>query len=261
MSSSRSIAAARNRRSGDPTPPVSAQISRPNRSIGGQTSFVPPQQQPQLKRQGQGQNSYVSQSQGKQIQEQTVVPVTKLSVSDAIGLITLRLGRLETFMYDVQAGVYTNSGELPENTQLVDKSVMTSIINRVEHLEKEKPVSQQSSGVNTKLTSQLNSLEKEVKDLKEILLTHIMKYEKYLIHNESRMVSIEENIVSIDNYLKNENIEEPNEELPLEDLPDEDLHDEELPNEDTSLENRISEESVSVDLKQAIQKELANNIF
>jgi len=262
MSSSRSIAAARNRRSGD-SASGSAPTSRPNRSIGAQSSFAPPQQQ--IKRPGQqsqpiqqSQTSYNNQPQSKP----GVVPITKLSVSDAIGLVTLRLGRLETFMYDVQAGVFgTNETELPDNTQLVDKSVMTSIINRVESLEKKEPTSGSSSNaVNNNLLTQLNSLEKEIKDIKEILLNHMLKYEKFIINNDQRFEHVEETISSIDDYLKNEKQafdededanENTNVELFIETV-----------NDGSSVEDENNEDVVaSIDLKQAIQKELANNNF
>jgi hypothetical protein len=259
MSSSRSIAAARNRRSGD-SASGSAPTSRPNRSIGAQSSFAPPQQQ--IKRPGQqsqpmqqNQNPYNNQSHG----DQGLVPITKLSVSDAIGLVTLRLGRLETFMYDVQAGVLGTTGELPENTQLVDKSVMTSIINRVESLEKKEPTVVQNSNanaINNNLLTQLNTLEKEIKDIKEILLNHMLKYEKFTINNEQRFEHVEETIHSIDDYLKNEKQafdenENENVELFVETV-----------NDESSVEDENNEEVVaSIDLKQAIQKELANNNF
>ena len=87
MSSSRSIAAARNRRAGDPVqqqqPP-----NRPGTSIGSSAAF-------------QTQTQY-----GKKVPQQSQkndpppppnpnVPFSKISVSDAIGLITLRLGKVE----------------------------------------------------------------------------------------------------------------------------------------------------------------------
>jgi hypothetical protein len=244
MSSSRSIAAARNRRSGDSSS-GSAQISRPNRSIGGQSSFTPPQQQ--TKRPGQPQQMMQQDKQG-------IVPVTKLSVSDAIGLITLRLGRLETFMYDVQAGAIGGTNELPENTQLVDKSVMTSIINRLESLEKREPTTSatSSSVTNTVFTGQIANLEKEVKDLKEILLNHIMKYEKFIINNEKTLANMEDSIQECNNYFTNAT-NETNVNLEIENVNDGSSEEDDNDNDNECL--------ASNDLKQAIQKELANNSF
>ena len=86
MSSSRSIAAARNRRAGEQAP-----TSRPGTSISGQPAFSQQQQQ-QSKRSVTAQNSTPN------------VPVSsnnaKLTISDAIGLITLRLGRVEQIIME-----------------------------------------------------------------------------------------------------------------------------------------------------------------
>jgi hypothetical protein len=184
MSSSRSIAAARNRRSGDT---VQTQMqSRPNKSIASQSAFVNGAQQSQnVKRPGN-----MQQQQYHNPSEQMNAPagpVAKLSVSDAIGLVTLRLGRLETFMYDVQAGAIGTT-TLPDNTELVDKSVMSGVVQRIESLEKRETVShtQNSSANLNVLQQQLTRCEKDIKELKEILLNHILKYEKFLIENEKK---------------------------------------------------------------------------
>ena len=121
MSSSRSIAAARNRRAGDPVQ-QQPQQSRPNTSIGSSAVFSQPPQQSQY---------------GKQSNTTTTtqnVPFSKITISDAIGLITLRLGKVEQYIIDTHGEGERSS--LPENTQLVDNSVLTSIINRLDSIEK-----------------------------------------------------------------------------------------------------------------------------
>jgi len=73
------------------------------------------------------------------------MPFTKLSVSDAIGLVTLRLGRVEQFIIDFENGEFANTGNgsngelsssIPENAKIVDNSVFANIISRVDSLEK-----------------------------------------------------------------------------------------------------------------------------
>ena len=128
MSSSRSIAAARNRRAGEQQQP--SQMNRPGTSIASQSAFS---QQPQGKRSVTAPNSTPN------------VPVTnynaktntnanaKLSISDAIGLITLRLGRVEQIIMEVEHNGGFNTGtNIPDNTHLVDKSVINSIVNRLD---------------------------------------------------------------------------------------------------------------------------------
>jgi len=160
MSSSRSIAAARNRRAGGEQ--QQQQINRPGTSIAGQPAFS---QQQQLKRNLTAPNSTPN------------VPVTtnsnpKLSISDAIGLITLRLGRVEQILIDAeQNGGLGNGSSIPDNTHLVDKSVINSIVNRLDSLEKRDK--------ETSSNQQTSKLEIEIRDIKDLLMSQILKYEKF----------------------------------------------------------------------------------
>lgn len=254
MSSSRSIAAARNRRSGDSTS-SQAQISRPNRSISAQSSFSgiqqPQTQQPRRPLQQQQFQTPQQPQQPQLQQQQGSQPIAKLSVSDAIGLITLRLGRLETFMFDVQAGVVGGkTNDIPDNTQLVDKSVMTSIINRLETLEKKDPT-------NTVLNTTVAKIEKEIKEIKELLHSHISNYSNFVNDTQSQILEINTELDEIDNKLTiSENslldtsysniLSHKNEEFTLEGGENNDVED---------------NENVSNNLKEAIQKELENTAF
>jgi hypothetical protein len=174
MSSSRSIAAARNRRAGDSSSSSSQQQqqSRPNTSIGSSAVFsqqqsggmknvrqqAPPP--PQLQR-SQGQRASQIQS------TQPAIPARpKISVSDAIGLTTLRLGKVEQFIMDfMEAGgmetIGAGVGGIPENTKLVDNSVLTSIINRLDALEKKEMAMIETIAklekANTELASKLDA--------------------------------------------------------------------------------------------------------
>jgi len=241
MSSSRSIAAARNRRSGDSTP--SAPPPRPNKSIGGQSAFVP---QPQMN----AQRRPTQQVQQTQQVSQVNTPITKLTVSDAIGLVTLRLGRLEQFMFDVQAGAVNTSTELPGNSQLFDKSVITSIVNRLELLEKREPgQTNANANANASAFSKLEKELKELKDLKEILLTHIMKYERFAIAHDKKIEEIDSILNDFENKIY------PVEETGTLDQAtsvEEDLNGEivEYPNPNAIL---------STDLREVIKNELANS--
>ena len=100
-SSSRSIAAARQRRSGDT-------VQKP------QQLQQSPSQQPMAK-QGLSQKNQMKQA-------PQAAPRPKLSIGDAFGLVTLRLGRVEQFMYEIQQQGGIKSGEIPENSQVVDKT-------------------------------------------------------------------------------------------------------------------------------------------
>jgi hypothetical protein len=142
MSSSRANAAARQRRAGDTQ--TTPQQSSYN-STGSKTRFV------------------------QQQQEAPQPPMNpKLSISDAIALITLRLGRVENIVsnYDPNAG--SNSGNhqmnYDENMRMVDEQVFNSIVSRVEALEKGRNVGAPS---NPQVEQRLSILEKNQKMLIE----------------------------------------------------------------------------------------------
>jgi len=184
MSSSRSIAAARNRRSGDTSQQQQQQqqISRPGTSIASQAAL-----------QGGGNNRRLQSQQTQQpLQQPQVLPAqpsrVKLSISDAIGLITLRLGRVEQILID-QEGAALNGGSLsiPDGTQLVDKSVFNSIINRLEAAETK-------GKITTTYEETIQRLEKELKDLREAHLKHEAAVKKSFEDVDAAFVDLESQV-------------------------------------------------------------------
>jgi len=173
MSSSRSIAAARNRRSGDSAqqqqPP-----NRPGTSIGSSAAFQP-QTQYGKKVPVQSQKSEPMPPPPK-----SNAPFSKISISDAIGLITLRLGKIEQYVIDTQHDNETGGGagggfSLPENTQLVDNSVFTSIINRLDSIEKKElqskqKIEQELSAMNQKLNQYIIDTNSRLDDINDAFL-------------------------------------------------------------------------------------------
>ena len=150
MSSSRSIAAARNRRAGEQQP------SRPNTSIASASVFsqqprgvpqraIPPQYQQQ-------QQYQQPQQQPQQQQPQQMVQKPKISISDAIGLTTIRLCRVENFISELKETGVTG---LPPNSQVIDNSVLNTMISRLDALEKKEIAA----------SEQIKSLERENREL------------------------------------------------------------------------------------------------
>jgi hypothetical protein len=141
MSSSRANAAARQRRAGD-TQSTPQQSSY--NSTGSKTRFV------------------------QQQQEAPQPPMNpKLSISDAIALITLRLGRVETIVsnYDPNAGSGGGNHQMnyDENMRMVDQQVFNSIVSRLDTLEKGRNV----GAVSGVIEQRLGVLEKNQKILIE----------------------------------------------------------------------------------------------
>jgi|688.fasta_scaffold99950_4 vacuolar-type H+-ATPase subunit I/STV1 len=217
MSSSRSIAAARNRRAGgDPAP-----TSRPGTSISAQPAFS---QQQQSKRSVTAQNSTPN------------VPVNatnaKLTVSDAIGLITLRLGRVEQIIMEAEHnGGFSAGASIPDNTHLVDKSVINSIVNRLDSLEKKEKESSNNQ--------QTNKLENEIRDIKDLLMSQMVKYEKFTLETNKRFDDVDEAFVELE---KQQEILNSSDNLLTEEVTSE-----------TILDTTI----ISNNLKNAIEQELA----
>jgi hypothetical protein len=119
MSSNRANASARQRRAGEP--------------VGLQ------QQQQQQQRMQPGRGGGVRPGMPNQQQQQPIMN-PKLSVSDAIALITLRLGRVETIVSNLPnepRGDGESGGQMyDENMRMVDQNVFNSIVSRIDTLEK-----------------------------------------------------------------------------------------------------------------------------
>jgi len=133
MSSARANAAARQRRA-EPQP------TQTNQSFSRQ---MPPQQQPQLTQLTpqqiqlqQQQRIYQQQAQMQQAQmqqaqmQQAQMQQSKLSISDAIALTTLRLGRVENMVQNLQNNNSEKSGEGE-----IDSSLLVDIQSRLNLLE------------------------------------------------------------------------------------------------------------------------------
>ena len=198
--SSRSLAAARARRAGDNAPPVSG--NRPITSIGSQAAFaqppsgmvhnmpLPPNNVRTAKiiqeplQQGKPPPKHYQQfyEQQPQQQPQNGLPFQKLSISDAIGLITLRLGRVEQWIIetehdeDTKQSVSGNDSGIPNNHRVIDNSVLTSIINRLDSLEKNGTST--SSEEFTKLTQEIKSLSEQFKRMSDDVSKHTIEIAK-----------------------------------------------------------------------------------
>ena len=188
MSNSRSIASAINRRAGN-------NVSRPNQP---QPAFNPklaqsPGQVQQIPKNvrfvpsGQGANPQPSQQQlpqqqkRPQFQEPTIPvktagvngPVGQVSISDAFALVTIRLGRVEQYIQQIQEeGVpSSNPEQLPDNQIIIDLQNTQNLL----HTQKDLIQSQQE--VIQTLTQKVNIFDNEIKYLKDMLFTCIISAE------------------------------------------------------------------------------------
>ncbi len=298
--SSRSLAAARARRAGENAPPVSG--NRPGTSIGSHAAFAPQQQMPpgynhngqpnnvRAGRPGQQQqmppqppqrqqSAAYQQVQQSQQQEKQSLPFSKLSISDAIGLITLRLGRVEQWVIDTEHENEENGGNsssfsLPENSKIIDSSILTNIISRLDALEKRETgtnnpeeVTKLSETVSklteqvtkiveegnkqslaiAKHTEQLFKFDRDLVETKDLLKTFMIKYDMFTSETNNKFADYEFALSELEKNVQ-----------PVEDSSAEVKTDEV---EGTSINDIDTVEGVntimSVDLKNIIKQELA----
>ncbi len=170
MSANRSVQAAQRRRAGPPDP---VQQRGPTTSINSAQMFAnqaKPGSGPSMPT-GRlaGQHAALAQQQMMQQQQQQkqqqpgLEGVTKMTVPQAITLITLRLGKLETNML---SGL---SGSSSEGSQ-IDETIIESIMERLHHLESRDPSTTASTNTsNAASNAELLLLKQQIEALKPVL--------------------------------------------------------------------------------------------
>jgi len=264
-SSSRSLATARAKRAGETAPPVSG--NRPGTSIGSHAAFAPQQQTPpgynhnaqpnnvRTGRPGQQQMSQQQMSQQQMSQQQmsqqqmsqqppqmqksvdskqqqkSTAPFSKLTVSDAIGLITLRLGRVEQWVIDTEheneenGNSQSGSFNLPENSKIIDSSILNNIISRLDALEKRESGTNNNEEIAkllesvskftdqitkiveegnkhslaiSKHTEQLFKFEREFVETKDLLKTFMIKYDMFTNDTNAKFADYESALAELE---------------------------------------------------------------
>ena len=215
-SSSRSIAAARQKRAGEQSQPMNT--SRPVTSISSQGAFAQQYQQQMMsqnipvgsknvrvaqnKGQFQGTRTNLNGNQKLQQQEQQEQS-TKISVSNAIGLITLRLGRLENIVSDaIDEGGLNNgngNGNNAESTQnssnmkLVSDEVFENIVNRLNLLEsKIIQITTQTEKIDN-LENEMKNMQGSIINLNALLSSFINDTNEKFVDYENALAEMEQN--------------------------------------------------------------------
>jgi hypothetical protein len=215
MSSSRSIAAARQKRAGEQSSNTNNNSGRPITSISSSSVFSQqPQQSRQSMQQGNIKYNQSNSSQARQMSAQgqnkgqppsttTQKQLAKISVSDAIGLITLRLGKLEQFIQNsLEDGGLpfnnnnnNNNSYSPDNMKLVSDEVFENITNRLENLETK------NNTTVTNTIEQITKINKDVKDIKDSINTLNMKLSSFMSESQDRFMDFEAALVEIEKSL------------------------------------------------------------
>jgi len=231
--SSRSLATARARRTGENPPPVSG--NRPGTSIGSHAAFaqpmpngmgynMPPQttnirttQHLNQKYNKEPHQTQPHQTQPHQTQPSQTQPpkypngltFNKLSVSDAFGLVTLRLGRVEQWIIDtdhendISSSIAIVDGG--DNVDIgIDNATLTNMINRLDSLEKNSGQGSQSNDVN-KLIEDVLLLTSNLKKMGDDVTKHTLELSKHTLElskNTQEVFKFKRELVETKDILK-----------------------------------------------------------
>jgi methyl-accepting chemotaxis protein len=209
---SRSISSAINRRAGNNAP-------RPNVPQNQQPAYNPKiaQQQPQNQGQGVPKNvRFVPSGQGQpgQQQQQPIQrqgyqeptipvktagvngPVGQVSISDAFALVTIRLGRVEQFVQQIQEeGIPLTDGQpdLKIDTDLKNLNILFQTQEDTIHTLTKKIENYESTFLN---------YDKEIRDLKDMILTMTMKNEKNTIETANLLSTLSNSVKAVEDSVK-----------------------------------------------------------
>ena len=284
MSANRSVQAAQRRRAGPPEPQMPGRAG-PQPSINSSQMFSG---QSQGQGQGQGRSSQLNRSVSQTSSGQKgegINSINKMTVTQAITLITLRLGAIEKKMItDTMNGSSSTSGislEGQENMVLIDRSVIESITNRLESLERRSSTTSGSSPElalikqqmdtfrqsivqtkgtvskeNKELKSQMDTLKQELSEAKELLAA----LQNLTMDNSQKILafSLESDNIEDADYLElpdvNSRVFDGSEELHGSELSDNEF----IGNEFRGNEFR-GNEFIGTDLKKLIENEMNSN--
>ena len=247
MSSNRSISGARQRRAGEPVPTVGP---RSNTSISSQPIFA--KQQVQINQQ---------RSQPKQVssvpETMEPPPPASISIPKAFTLVTLRLGRIEQYIQQLQEeGGISNYDKNGESS--VDDAFLKNILSRLENVEKNNKNSPiPTSIIDHKQLEELRvnylKMEKEVRETKDLLMMMMMKYEKFALETNTKIDNFTDILHEHEQIIHSKEKEEV--------VIDEEIHAEIQDDDETcEIENEEIETISAVNLKEVIESELANEI-
>lgn len=158
MSANRSVLAAQRRRAGPTNTEPGIPGRGPQPSINSSQMFA---------NQGRQQPGLKQQQQQQQTKSEGLSSVSKMTFPQAITLITLRLGAVESKLISMQENGLTNNMQMEgqENMVLIDKNIIQSITSRLESLEKRSSTSSGSAS-----GPEMNLLKQQVETVKQAVI-------------------------------------------------------------------------------------------
>jgi hypothetical protein len=165
---------------------------------------------------------------------------TKISISNAVGLITLRLGRLESIINDsIENGVFNNDNgdhshnntdTTPHNMKLVSDEVFENIVNRINLLESKVIQFTNQNEKLDKLENEMKNMQGSVDTLNTLLYSFINDTNEKFADYENALTEIEKNF-EVDTELNMTLTKEETDTLEVSNVNDETLENAEISNE------------------------------
>jgi hypothetical protein len=267
MSQNRAVQAAQRRRAGGPEPAPPGRGPQP--SINSSQMFAQGQQgQGQIRpgtsgrlagQQAQLQQQQMQQQMHQQMQEpkdQGLASVNRMTLAQAITLITLRLGKVETHLHEQDQSHFANPG--------LDSGIIDVIMSRLEALEtqSQSPSTSVSSSVSNSVTTLEVSTMKQNIDL---LKTAIAQSKSTIVGLTNEHRTLKSEVESLKSELaalqglameNNQQIMKLSLAVDLEANLEEELDVEDVSNQDEEEVSNDDSEIVGTDLKDLIEKEL-----
>jgi len=166
------------------------------KSRASSTTRRPPEnmqrQPPQNMQRQPPQNMQRQPPQNQQRQQQQPHEKPKISISDAIGLTTIRLSKLEQFISKLQeTGDYSSITSFSDNanTPNSNSDVFEIINTRLNSLEQ------------VKIHERLLKCETDLTDTKDLLIKLVLKHEKLSSEINSKLTDLIQMVTSHDNYI------------------------------------------------------------
>lgn len=221
--SSIALASARARRTGETSqqsanrgrPVTSSNYNQPTnvRVAKTQQPMQRPPTQQQIQRtsvqQPQIQHSNLNQySQNNKFEEpQSLIENSKLSIPAVVGLITLRLGKVEQWIIDNTAENKEKNNEftIPENHKLIDNSIFSNMISRLDSLEKNNLNGGSSIANISALETEITQLKNELNTTNGILKKmgeDVTKHTIELAKNNEQIFKFNRDLVETKDILK-----------------------------------------------------------
>ena len=102
----------------------------------------------------------------------------KMTIGDAIGLITIRLGRVEQFLQQLQTdGIDMSSINSTQPNDFMDNGLIQNIVSRLNTIEEYSTNTANTS--NTATEQRIKNMETDLRETKDLLMKLILKFENF----------------------------------------------------------------------------------